>query len=363
MAQRPGMTFAFITSPVGPPGAKDEEMYQEALVDCKVGQQLGYEAVWALEHHFSDYYPTPDVMLFLSHVAAVCPGLGLGTQVIVTPWHNPIRLTEQIAMLQIMSKGKLHLGLGRGTAKYEFDVFGLDMAEARVRFKEVLEIIRLGLSGERFSYEGKFYQVHNVRIRPRVADTMPNFYGAIGSRESATVMADLDLPPLCLLSFPDYMLQKILAEWEAATRERGGDVNRPKAASAKLYMADTDEEALALAREYMPEYFRLHAEHYETEADHWSNIPGYQQHSKAFANLRRMADPDNLDRYLDLQLVGSAATVTAKVARLQELGFDYITVGTSAPQVPREVRLDTLRRFAEEVMPRFTGPAGRQQES
>jgi alkanesulfonate monooxygenase SsuD/methylene tetrahydromethanopterin reductase-like flavin-dependent oxidoreductase (luciferase family) len=264
-------------------------------------------------------------------------------------------LTEQIAMLQVMSRGQLHLGLGRGTAKQEYDAFGLDMAEARGRFKEIIEIIRLGLSGERFSYHGEYYQINHVRVRPQIGDRKPYFYGAIGSLESATIMAELDLSPLCLLTFPEHLLQKILLDWELSVRAHGGDISRPKALSAKLYMADTDEEARELARQYMPAYFALQLDHYEAEADHWLFIPGYEHHSKGFANLRKLTDPTYQERYFDMQFIGTADTVAAKVAKLQALGFTYITVGTGTPYVPRSVRHDMLRRFAEEVVPRFAG--------
>jgi luciferase-like monooxygenase len=70
-----------------------------------LGAKLGYDAAWVVEHHFSDYYPTPSPLLLLSHIAARCPGFGLGTAVLVTSWHQPLRMAEEIAMLRLLDVG------------------------------------------------------------------------------------------------------------------------------------------------------------------------------------------------------------------------------------------------------------------
>ena len=94
-----GVEFGCVVAAAGAPGASDHDLYRGMLADCELYSQLGYGTAWVLEHHFSDYFPTPDVLVLLGHVAARLPDLGLGTAVIVTPWHNPLRLAEQIAML------------------------------------------------------------------------------------------------------------------------------------------------------------------------------------------------------------------------------------------------------------------------
>src|SRR3546814_12276612 len=102
----------------------------------------------------------------MSHVAAACPGLGLGTCVLVLPWYHPLRLAEEIAMLRTLAKGPLHLALGRGTAKSEYDAYGVAMPEARGRFAETWEIMRQGLSGEEFTHAGRFWQFERpIRLR------------------------------------------------------------------------------------------------------------------------------------------------------------------------------------------------------
>src|SRR5262249_36310561 len=165
-----GIEFGIAATAVDEPGAPHAAMYRSLLAECELNRSLGFTTAWALEHHFSDYFPTPDILLLLGNLAPRFPDLGLGTAVIVTPWHNPLRLAEQIAMLSVLADAPLHLGLGRGTAKFEFDAFDMDMEESRQRFQESWEILQLALAGEPFSYKGELYQVpREVRVRPRPA--------------------------------------------------------------------------------------------------------------------------------------------------------------------------------------------------
>ena len=140
-------------------GASDATLYREAVGDARLAQELGYEAVWLVEHHFSDYYPTPSPMVFLSHIAARCPGFGLGTAVIVTPWHHPLRIAEEIAMLSLITDGPIRIGLGRGNAPLEYEAYGVEMSEAKDRFEECWEIVQLALKAKPFTYTGKHLSV------------------------------------------------------------------------------------------------------------------------------------------------------------------------------------------------------------
>ena len=206
--------FAYQIGAVGEAGLTDRQLYREAIADAELLHRLRYDAAWMVEHHFSDYYPQPNPLLFLSHIAAACPGLGLGTSVMVLPWYDPVRFAEDVAMLQTLSEGDLHIGMGRGTAKSEYDAFGIGMETARDRFRETWEFTRKALQGGPVTHAGHYARWTTPTVlRPALQGRMPNFYGAIGSLESAAIMADLGLPPLCLSSFPDKLLRRILETW------------------------------------------------------------------------------------------------------------------------------------------------------
>jgi alkanesulfonate monooxygenase SsuD/methylene tetrahydromethanopterin reductase-like flavin-dependent oxidoreductase (luciferase family) len=347
--------FAFQIAPVSNDGdASDASMYASALEDARLGHSLGLSTGWIIEHHFTDYYPTPNPLMMLSHVAAACPGLGLGTSVMVLPWYHPLRFAEDIAMLQTMATGDLHIGIGRGTAKLEYDAFQVDMTEARERFEESWAIVRTALEGRSFKYSGKLLSVdQEVMLRPMLEGRKPNFYGAIGSPQSAGIMAELDLPPIGLAQFPDRMLRDIVAQWTARSVELGKTTDVTMPILVQCYIADTDEEARDMARHYLPMYFRRQVEHYEILKDPWKDLSGYEQFSRFFSTLRKLADGADIDGFLDMNAIGSPATVTRRINELQEIGFNHFIMTNSTPGVPSEVRHDMMRRLAKSVVPQF----------
>jgi alkanesulfonate monooxygenase SsuD/methylene tetrahydromethanopterin reductase-like flavin-dependent oxidoreductase (luciferase family) len=333
-------------------GASDTTLYREAVGDARLAQQLGYEAVWLVEHHFSDYYPTPNPLMLLSHIAAACPGLGLGTAVMVLPWYDPVRFAEDVSMLRTLTDGPLHIGMGRGTAKLEYDALRIDMSEARDRFRECWEVMQLALAGKPFRYRGKHLSLdREITVRPVLGDLKPNFYGAIGSPESAEVMADLGLPPLSLAQFPDYLLLKILTRWRtrAATLGYSTDVTLP--ISCKCFVGDTDDDARTEARHHLSRFYKLQAAHYTVDSTPWSDIEGYQQFAKIFGGMKEMSDPAKIDPILDRNLVGSPETIAARITAMRSLGFDYFIVSNATAGVPREARHRMMGRFIEEVVP------------
>jgi len=345
--------FAIQVSAVADKGASDRQMYKEAIIDAKLTQELGYDAAWMVEHHFSDYHPTPNPLILLSHIAAACPGLGIGTAVMVLPWYDPVRYAEDISMLASLVEGPLYIGMGRGTAKLEYDALRIPMGEARERFKECWEITQLALKGEPFSYTGRYVNIEQpITIRPLLENSRDiQFFGAIGSPASAEIMADLGLTPLTLAQFPDHMLIKILQRWSAKAKANNQPAPATLPISAKCFIGDTDEAAREEARDHLAHFYRLQAEHYTTDTTQWGDIPGYEQFAKIMSNMKQMGDPTQNDPILDRNLVGSPETVARRINELRAIGFDYILVSNATAEVPREARHRMMRRFAEEVIP------------
>jgi alkanesulfonate monooxygenase SsuD/methylene tetrahydromethanopterin reductase-like flavin-dependent oxidoreductase (luciferase family) len=347
------ISFGFQAAASDVAGVPDAQLYRDLMADCELGHRLGYDAAWLLEHHFSDYYPTPSPLLMMAHIAARFPDLSLGTSVLVLPWYHPLRLAEEIAMLNMLTRGTLHLGIGRGTARMEYNAYNVDMNEGRARFAEVFEIVELGLSGKPFSHQGKFWNIAQpIRIRPEPSAKPVRFYGAIGSPASAEVMGNLGIPPICLSTFPDGLLVKILDRWRARAGAKASGAILP--ISVKMFIADTDEEAREMGRRYYPPYFALQADHYEADADPWTNIPEYTDFSRMFANLRKMTNPAELGPFLDSNLIGSPETICKRIDTLIGLGFNYFMVSSATPGTPRAVRQQMMTRFAEEICPRYS---------
>jgi alkanesulfonate monooxygenase SsuD/methylene tetrahydromethanopterin reductase-like flavin-dependent oxidoreductase (luciferase family) len=340
---------------VGEDGDSDADLYRQILSDAELGESLGYDAAWVVEHHFSDYYPTPNSLTVLANIAARCPRLGLGTAVIVTPWHHPVRIAEEIAMITLMTDAPVRIGLGRGNAPLEYEAFGVEMGEAKDRFEECCEILRLAFKGEPFSYEGQYLSVpREVRLRPTPRTENLTFHGAIGAPESALKIAALGLPPMLTAHSPLHVQQKVLASWEQAAPNYGMDPDSIKLAAPILVIAETDEEAIALAREHVPKWYQLQVEHYAFDAERYADVPHYQSFAEVHKRRLVYCDPDNLDPLIEYSLIGSAETVRAKLKKYFDIGYNYILVVPSLPGLPHELRQDWLTRFARDVMPYFS---------
>lgn len=350
------LSFGFVVAPVGGADLDDAALYQEVIADCRYGQSLGYDSAWMLEHHFSDYFPTPSPLLFMAHVAAHCPGLSFGSSVLVAPWYHPLRLLGEISMLSNLTDGNLHIGVGRGTAKMEYDAFGVDMETARDRLRECLDIVRLGLSGEPFTYAGAHFNIgREVRVRPTPQGERVKLFGAIGSPESARLTGEMGVAPLNICQFPFHILEKMLTSWNDGAAAAGFEDNGHRPVVAHCLMADSDDEAYEMARQYLSAFFLLQRQHYESDSEPWTDIKGYEQFNRYFGNLIALSEPANIDKFSAHNMIGSAKTVAAQVEKLRAIGFNHIMVHPATVGVPRAVRHDTLARFAAEVAPNFSG--------
>jgi alkanesulfonate monooxygenase SsuD/methylene tetrahydromethanopterin reductase-like flavin-dependent oxidoreductase (luciferase family) len=338
------------------PGKSDHELYREVIDDCKLIDELGFDSAWFVEHAFSDYLPHPSPLITMSHIAAHAPDLGLATAVLVLPWHNPLRVAGELAMVSALTNGPLLIGIGRGTAKSEYDNYNVDMRTARARMNESYKIIQTALSGEPFTYDGEFYQYEKpVRLRPAVAPgSAIQFYGAIGSSSGAENVAELGLPLLCQSQFPDKLLAKIRATWDERCAELDQQPKAPNVIQVRTLIKDTDKEAFTVAKNLYPQGFAAQHAHYVPDANPWEGIDEYQSFVRAFEGLAKLKDPNNITPFIETQAVGSPERVARRLQEYVDLGFDYVVVHATFPEFPQAERRETYTRFANEVAPMLT---------
>jgi alkanesulfonate monooxygenase SsuD/methylene tetrahydromethanopterin reductase-like flavin-dependent oxidoreductase (luciferase family) len=153
----------------------DREVYAGELRLADLAEPLGFQSVWGVEHHFTDYTMCPDVLQFLAYMAGRTERVQLGSMVVVLPWHDPMRVAEEVSMLDNMSGGRLILGLGRGAGKVEFDGFRLSMDESRERFVESARMLLGGLETGTCEHAGAFV---NQPKRPSVRRRSSRSVGA-----------------------------------------------------------------------------------------------------------------------------------------------------------------------------------------
>ena len=145
----------------------DASTYRAYVRMVQEAEQLGFYGVYLVEHHFTGNGQLSSSLSLLSHLAALTSTMRLGTAVVVLPWHNPMLIAEQAATVDVLSGGRLDLGVGRGYRDYEFRGFGIDMDEAQARFEESIAVIRKAWTAEgRFSHAGRYWRFDNVVAEP-----------------------------------------------------------------------------------------------------------------------------------------------------------------------------------------------------
>lgn len=143
------------------------ELVRQALKHTQIAEALGFSRAWFAEHHFSNYSLCPSPLMMIAHAAAVTKTIRLGSAVIVAPLHTPARLLGEIALADVLSNGRLDLGIGNGYQHFEFERFSMDLEERRARMLEMLDMIETGLSQESFEYQGHYYQQPGTAINVR----------------------------------------------------------------------------------------------------------------------------------------------------------------------------------------------------
>src|SRR5437868_10982557 len=153
--------------------------YDKSVPDAKVvadeirlgllADELGFHALWPVEHHFNDYSFCPDNTVFLANMAARTRRIMLGTGAVILPWNDPLRVAEKIALLDHVSNGRVLFGMGRGLARCEYAGFGIPMDESRDRFDESARMVLAALETGFIEGGGPFFPQPRTPIRPAPA--------------------------------------------------------------------------------------------------------------------------------------------------------------------------------------------------
>lgn len=159
--------------------------YREILDMARLAETVGFDSAWVSEHHGAGDGYLPSLLVMLAAIAAVTDRMKLGTGVVLTPFHDPLRLAEDAAVVDQISDGRLLLGLGQAWREEEFRMFGQPVSERVRRTVETVDILRLAWAAERFSYDGKVYRYDDVLVTPAPAQQggPPIYLG--GSQEKA----------------------------------------------------------------------------------------------------------------------------------------------------------------------------------
>ena len=337
-------------------GRSDADVFAEHLALGDLAEPLGFDSLFALEHHFTGYAMSPSPTQLLSYFAGRTRRITLGTAVIVLPWHDPVRVAEEIALLDVLSGGRCLFGFGRGAASVEYAGMRVAMEEARARFVETAKIVVLALTSESFEWKGEFFDIPRTAIRPRpISHPERRFYASSVSPESAEIMAKLGFGVLVVMQ----------NEWPKAAEDiqryrdiatSVGHTPRPPIILTNISVAESRSEAEDRARIYLGRKWDSIDAHYHFSDGHLATVKGYEFYGGMAKTYSKMKDESfrkkATDFYVKIQIVGTPDECLQQVAELRRLtGVDHLATEFGYGGMPHEQAELNMRLFAERVMP------------
>ncbi len=340
----------------------DHEVYREELRLADLAEPLGFDSIWSVEHHFTDYTMCPDVLQFLTYMAGRTSRLRLGSMVVVLPWHDPLRVAEEVSMLDAISGGRMILGLGRGAGKVEFDGFRLSMDESRARFVESAQMLLRGLETGYVEFDGTYVKQPRKAIRPAPSKSFRGrTYAAAVSPESVPIMAELGVGMLIIPQKPWSEVAKELDAYRTVYRQVNGEDAPPPICAGWTFCDRDGDRARAMARRYVGGYFQSVLEHYQFAGDHLKTMKGYEYYGKFSEKIETYGADGVIDFFVDLQVAGTPEQCCEKILDIRRrVGNDHFVGVFSYAGLPYDEAERNIRLFAKEVMPalqRLDAPA------
>jgi alkanesulfonate monooxygenase SsuD/methylene tetrahydromethanopterin reductase-like flavin-dependent oxidoreductase (luciferase family) len=328
--------------------------YGEMMEQIQYEEELGFDGVFFAEHYVGGYaFPSPPI--FATAVAQKTKRIRLGTGVTLLPLSNPIRTAEEYAMLDVLSDGRLDFGVGRGVLKAEYELFDIDEAESHGRFHESLEVILRAWTQDTVSYEGKYYKVREVTSLPKpVQKPYPPIWSACAVTPESFIWAGQKgfHPMIVPFAYPKHEdLQAKLHLYWSALKEAGHDPQTREVLGVyHLYVAETDEEAHALARGHFVQYWRFFGGLDQKAA--WQSADYKEEHG-GLSKLFGSATYEDLDKG-DCVIFGTPERCVQRLKRAEaDFGLTYPIFEVNFGGFPHKEAMKSLELFAKYVMPQF----------
>ena len=350
--------FGQLENGAGPPVLEpntDARVWAEEIDTAFKIEDQGFDSIWTVEHHVSPYTMITNAVQALTFFAGATSRIDVGTMVVVVPWHNPLQVAEEITMLQHVLRGRrAFIGFGRGLGRREFKALGIDQNESRERFREGVDVTKLALTQERFSYDGEFQHYENTTMRPRPRDAaqlIDDMCFSWGSPSSAPVGAALGLRPLIIpqKAFAEY--HKDLEEFGKARAEAGYVPARPRI-HLHMYCDENPQRAEEIATRCILEYLDSANRNYEIGAGHLATIKGYEYYAQAATDRSEATAAAAAQAWVDNCIWGTPDQCLAKIQALCDAFHpdEFMLTGRYG-SMPHDVSQRSLDLFAREVLP------------
>ncbi len=326
---------------------EQREVYQGTLDCVKQADAMGFDTAWFAEHHFSNYSLSPSPLMFAAAAARETRRIRLGPAVIVAPLYNPIRVAEEVALLDQLSEGRAALGIGSGYQRFEFEAFGADLAERQERMLEIWQIIDQAVHQNRFGYAGRFYQLPDVpqAIRlytPRRIDTyFVSWSPAIINQAVAT-----DAVPFITVGWGDSKALAGMHDFVAGKYAEAGHDLAGRRFAAQRYVYVTDDRAELDRVAAGIRYAGRCAGHMRV---------GAQVLDGHVIRDQKLEGEPSLEKIQQSVPIGSAETVAERIiAEVRTNGITDLSCFMWPAGIEAKAVLRSMERFGSEVMPLVT---------
>jgi alkanesulfonate monooxygenase SsuD/methylene tetrahydromethanopterin reductase-like flavin-dependent oxidoreductase (luciferase family) len=323
------MRFGLFGGAIRRGSTADSAAYQEFESYVVEADQLGFESVFLVEHHFSGIGQISSSINYLSYLAAKTERIRLGTAVTVLPWHNPVLLAEDVATLDLISNGRVDLGVGKGYRDIEFRGFCIPKDEAQERYDEILAIMRQAwTSTERFSVHTKHFHFDDIIVEPApLQRPHPPLWTGAGTLESIARVAKSGLN-LLLDQYGSFALtQRRIEAFKAACAQCGRRYNPMEVGLTRPVVVTTSPEK---TREAIDTRIKR-----SSAIEQFGRLPGLEGDRPSFAEGGAAVD--------DAAIIGEPEEVIRRLRILQSWGIDYVMMTAAGG-------IEGLRLFAREVM-------------
>ncbi len=359
------MKFGMLHLFENPAGKSEHQVLKEEIDLMRRAEDLGFDSVWASEHHFSEYGFCASPALTLAALAPVTKNIRLGTGVTVLPFNHPLRIAEDIALLDLISDGRVDFGVGRGFQPVEYHGFHIDQAQSHEIFDEALDIVLQAWTQQKIDYPGKHFrfQVEHVMPKPLqkphppvwVAAVSPDSFGAAGKR---------GLNLLCAPTFGFYgeAARKMVQRYHDGLRlAPNPTVPREIGALCMVFCGETEEQA---RRDFTGPVLWT----YRTLAKYIAPPPG-QQASEGYEIYEQLRSICASIKWEEMKAVGAVIcgdrdSCIEQIAALKErLGATQLLCWTRMGGLDSAKVLKSMDLMSKHVIPHFKAEEEGKQQS
>jgi alkanesulfonate monooxygenase SsuD/methylene tetrahydromethanopterin reductase-like flavin-dependent oxidoreductase (luciferase family) len=334
------MIFSKFIALVCPNGKDPAEKYAESLEQIQMADEMGFYGIWLSENHFSsktglpqfqgEIGITPKPLLFGMKIVENTRQIRVGTAVRNIVFSNPLLVAEEALVFDLLSKGRLDLGVGCGYRPWEFEGFNMDKAEARERFLESLEILDRGMRGETFSFKGQYYDIPEISLVPKPYHTLPRpkLFLATGDMEQVKLAAQRDYGVMSFSTSSKEHLVRLYDTYRDIAQPLGHDISRDRfPVTRQIYIHSNPTVVQEYAERNLP--------HYQAALGDFKTCPPLEELKK-------------------LYIIGTPEECVAQLQKLRdEMGCTHVILWFNFGWLTHQEVTDQMRLFAQEVMPHF----------